>query len=280
MTRRSSQPSSSKKRTLSISSPFRSLARPIALVFGRVAGWVGSIIRAAWASRPGSRWQTLWLRRVALVIALAHLAFMAVTSTAILAYKFVNPPTTGIRLYRALGFGWKLQKRRNLKLVEVPKRTRTMIIRVEDGAFYSHRGVQLSALRNARRLNEQIGRNVYGGSTITMQTARTLFLVPEKSYIRKYLEIIIALEMEVILSKNRIFELYLNNAEWGKGVFGIEAAARYHYGRGVRNLSVDEAIRLVTLLSSPIKYSPATIHRNGILKARYDYLESRFRESP
>ncbi len=276
MIRRSALSSPVKKRNSFIGTCFRSLGRAISAIVGRAAGWVGSIIRAVWTSRPGSRWYTLWLRRVALIVALAHLAFMALTSAFLLSYKFVNPPTTGIRLYRALGFGWKLQKRRYLKLVEVPKRTRSMIIRVEDGAFYSHRGVQLSALRNARRLNEHIGRTVYGGSTITMQTARTLFLVPEKSYLRKYLEIIIAFEMEAILSKNRIFELYLNNAEWGKGVFGIEAAARYHYGRGIRNLTNDETIRLVTLLSSPIKYSPATIHKNGILKARYEYLESRF----
>ncbi len=277
MIRRSASSSSPKKRPSFIASRLRSFGRAIAFVTGRVLRLIGSGIRSLWVARPRSRWYTLWPRRVALVVFLAHLAFMILTSTAILAYKIVDPPTTGIRLYRALGFGWKLQKRRNLKLVEVPKRARTMIIRVEDGAFYSHRGVQLSALRNARRLNEHIGRTVYGGSTITMQTARTLFLVPEKTYLRKYLEIIIALEMEVLLSKNRIFELYLNNAEWGKGVFGIEAAARHHYGRGIRNLTVDETIRLVTLLSSPIKYNPSTIHKNGILKARYEYLESRFR---
>ncbi len=278
MIRRSSPKSPVNKRKSAFVSALRSLGRAFAFCTGRASGWIGSLIRAVWVSRPGSRWYALWARRVVLVVVLVHLAFMTLTSTALFAYKFVNPPTTGIRLYRALGFGWKLQRRRNLKLAEVPKRTRTMIIRVEDGAFYSHRGVQLSALKNARRLNEHLGRTVYGGSTITMQTARTLFLVPEKNYLRKYLEIIIALEMEVILSKNRIFELYLNNAEWGKGVFGIEAAARHHYGRGIRSLTVDETIRLVTLLSSPIKYTPATIHKNGILKARYEYLESRFRE--
>ncbi len=201
---------------------------------------------------------------------------MTITSGLLVLYIFANPPTTGIRVYRAIGYGWTLKKRRNLKLLEVPKLARSMIIRVEDGAFYSHRGVQLSALKNAKRLNEQIGRTVYGGSTITMQTARTLFLVPEKSYVRKYLEIIIALEMEVILSKNRIFELYLNNAEWGKGVFGIEAASRHYYGRGIRNITKDEMMRLVTLLSSPIKYTPWTIHKNGILQTRYEYLISRY----
>jgi monofunctional biosynthetic peptidoglycan transglycosylase len=82
--------------------------------------------------------------------------------------------------------------------------------------------------------------------------------------------------MEAILDKDRIFELYLNNAEWGKGVFGIEAASWHHYGKSVRNLSNDETIRLVTLLSSPILYSPKNLTRSGILRARYQYLCERY----
>jgi monofunctional biosynthetic peptidoglycan transglycosylase len=151
-----------------------------------------------------------------------------------------------------------------------------MIIRVEDGSFFTHHGVLLSAFKNAWQLNKRFGKPVYGGSTITMQTARTLFLNPEKSYLRKYLEILIALEMELILGKDRIFELYLNYAEWGKGIFGIEAASRHHYKKSVLGLSTDQAIRLVTLLSSPIKYTPYTLHKNGILQSRYAYLVERY----
>jgi monofunctional biosynthetic peptidoglycan transglycosylase len=105
-----------------------------------------------------------------------------------------------------------------------------------------------------------------------MQTARTIFLVPEKSYLRKWLELIVALEMEAILGKKRILELYFNYAEWGKGVFGAEAAARSHFGLGLASLDRDQSIRLVTLLSSPIRNSPRTLHRNGILATRYRFL--------
>ncbi|OQA64068.1 MAG: Penicillin-binding protein 1F [Spirochaetes bacterium ADurb.Bin269] len=151
-----------------------------------------------------------------------------------------------------------------------------MIIRVEDGTFYQHHGVLPAAIKHAWKLNKNLGKPVYGGSTITMQTARTLFLVPEKSYLRKYLEVIIAFEMEWILGKDRIFELYLNNAEWGKGVYGIEAASYYHYKKSVSKLSTEQAIRLVTLLSSPIKYGPYNLNKNAILAQRYAYLRKRF----
>ncbi len=205
-----------------------------------------------------------------------HLAFIQLTIPVIFLYRYVNPPVTGIMAYRSVFYRWPLEKRRYVPIKSIPYKTRSMIIKVEDGSFYEHHGVILAALKNAWTINQGLGKPVYGGSTITMQTARTLFLVPEKSYVRKYLEMILALEMEQILGKDRIFELYLNNAEWGKGVFGIQAASLYHYGRSISKLSVDEAVRLVTLLSSPIKYKPYTVHKNGILKARYAYLVKRF----
>ena len=205
-----------------------------------------------------------------------HLAFMQLTIPVIFAYRFVNPPVTGIMAYRAVFYRWPREKLRFLPIKKVPLQTRRMILKVEDGTFYTHHGILPAALKNAWRLNRSLGMPLYGGSTITMQTARTLFLYPEKSYLRKYLEMILAVEMERILGKDRIFELYLNYAEWGKGVYGIEAAARHHYGRSVTRLSTDQAIRLVTLLSSPIKYRPYTIQKNGILRERYRYLSARF----
>jgi monofunctional biosynthetic peptidoglycan transglycosylase len=205
-----------------------------------------------------------------------HLVFIQVTVPVILLYRFVNPPVTGVMLYRAIGFGWENKKVDYLPIEKIPKTAKRMILKVEDGTFYQHHGVLLAAMKNAWSINKQIGRPVYGGSTITMQTARTVFLAPVKSYLRKYLEVIIALEMEVILGKDRIFEIYLNYAEWGKGIYGINSASLYHYGRGVWKISTDETIRLVTLLSSPVKYSPYTINKSGILRSRYEYLTGKF----
>lgn len=214
--------------------------------------------------------------RALAAIAVLHVAFMLFTSVLLFRYRTANPRTTGIMIYRKIAYKWPSNEMRFLPLGKIPKKVRQMVIRVEDGTFYSHHGIIPSALKHAWLVNKQLEKPVYGGSTITMQTARTLFLVPEKSYLRKYLEMIIALEMELILDKDRILELYLNYAEWGKGVYGIEAASRHHYRRGIASLSSDQAVRLVTLLSSPIKYEPYSLNKSAILRSRYHYLSSRF----
>lgn len=214
-----------------------------------------------------------WVLKAVLI---AHLAYIGLTMALILAYKFVNPPFTVLMPYRAIGYGWKIQPPRPLKLKTVPAYIRNMLVSVEDGKFYTHRGIDMEAFKRAREINERVGKPLYGGSTLTMQVARTLFLVPEKSYVRKYFEVIAALELELILSKERILELYFGYAEWGRGIFGIEAAARHWYKKGVAALTRDEAARLIALLSSPIRYSPSTLHKSGILRERYAYLVRRY----
>ncbi len=212
-------------------------------------------------------------------IVIIHLAYIALTSTLIIAYKFTNPLVTVLMPYRAIGYGWKLQKPIPVKLKQVPSYVRNMLVSVEDGKFYTHHGIDMEAFKRAKEINERVGKPLYGGSTLTMQVARTLFLVPEKSYVRKYFEVIAALELELFLSKDRILELYFGYAEWGKGIFGMEAAARNYYKRGVAALSRDEAARLIALLSSPIKYTPSTLNKSGILRERYAYLTRRYVES-
>ncbi|HPS15551.1 MAG TPA: monofunctional biosynthetic peptidoglycan transglycosylase [Spirochaetales bacterium] len=205
-----------------------------------------------------------------------HLVYIVFTSTLIFTYKFINPPYTVLMTYRALGYGWKLEKPILISIKKVPPYVKTMLVSVEDGKFYEHHGIDMDAFKRAREINERVGKPLYGGSTLTMQVARTLFLVPEKSYIRKYFEVITALELELFLPKDRILELYFNYAEWGKGIFGIEAAARHYYKTSVTNLTRDQAARLIALLSSPIKYTPSTLNKSGILRERYAYLNRRF----
>ncbi|MCE1195296.1 transglycosylase domain-containing protein [bacterium] len=231
---------------------------------------------------PKTRKPFTFKRAVLLVlkaILIVHLAYIALTSTLIIAYKFTNPLVTVLMPYRAIGYGWKLQKPIPVKLKQVPAYVRNMLVSVEDGKFYTHHGIDMEAFKRAKEINERVGKPLYGGSTLTMQVARTLFLVPEKSYVRKYFEVIAALELELFLSKDRILELYFGYAEWGKGIFGMEAAARYYYKRGIASLSRDEAARLIALLSSPIKYTPSTLYKSGILRERYAYLTRRYVES-
>jgi membrane peptidoglycan carboxypeptidase len=242
---------------------------------GRVFTGVPTSPRAA----PKTRKPLTFKRAVLFVlkaILIVHLAYIALTSTLIIAYKFTNPLVTVLMPYRAIGYGWKLQKPIPVKLKQVPAYVRNMLVSVEDGKFYTHHGIDMEAFKRAKEINERVGKPLYGGSTLTMQVARTLFLVPEKSYVRKYFEVIAALELELFLSKDRILELYFGYAEWGKGIFGMEAAARQYYKRGVAALSRDEAARLIALLSSPIKYTPSTLNKSGILRERYAYLTRRY----
>jgi monofunctional biosynthetic peptidoglycan transglycosylase len=210
----------------------------------------------------------------------AFLCYLAITTILIVVYRRVDPPATVLMAYREWRFGWKVQPARPVKLAKVPRYIRSMLVAIEDGKFYEHRGIDFEAFENAREINKRVGKPLYGGSTLTMQVARTLFLVPEKSYLRKCLEVMTALELELFLPKERILELYFGYAEWGKGIFGMEAAARKWYGHGIASLSRDEACRLIALLSSPIKYGPSTLRKSGILRERYAYLSRRYDPPP
>lgn len=202
--------------------------------------------------------------------------YMLATGLLIAVYRHVDPPATVLMAYRKWGYGWKLEPPRRIALHRVPTYIRSMLVSIEDGKFFEHHGLDFEAFANARAINKRIGKPLYGGSTLTMQVARTLFLVPEKSYLRKYLEIVAALELELFLPKDRILELYFDYAEWGRGLFGIDAAARHWYGAGVASITRDEAARLVALLSSPIRFRPDNLEKSAILRERYAYLEHRY----
>ncbi len=216
------------------------------------------------------------LRFLALLVLAIHAWYIVTTCLLILVYKAYDPPASVIMVYRAVLYGWKVEAPKPRSLKKIPVYIRSMLVSVEDGKFYTHHGLDFEAFKRARQINAIVGRPLYGGSTLTMQVARTLFLVPEKSYIRKYFEIITALELEAFLDKDRILELYFGYAEWGKGLFGIEPASLKYYKKTVAALNRDEAARLVALLSSPIKYNPSNLSRSGILRERYAYLSRRY----
>jgi monofunctional biosynthetic peptidoglycan transglycosylase len=110
-----------------------------------------------------------------------------------------------------------------------------------------------------------------GGSTISQQLAKNLFLSPSKSPLRKIREAILTWRLEKNLSKRRILELYLNVAEWGEGIFGIEAAARHYYGKSAADLSADEAAHLAAVLPNPRKYNPVGNSRYVANRSRVIY---------
>lgn len=201
-----------------------------------------------------------------------HALFFALILAISLLYTVVNPPFTTLMLYRRLFQGHAPVEREFVALEEIPRAAPRMVVQVEDYRFHDHHGVDLEALRRAYQVNRKFGYARQGGSTITMQLARTLFLVPVKSYARKYVEVLIALGLETVMDKQRILELYLNYAEWGRGVFGIQAASHRYYGTGVQSLSMDRIRRLVTILANPLDYGVNDFWNNRHLARRYRFL--------
>ena len=128
------------------------------------------------------------------------------------------------------------------------------IIAAEDAKFVDHEGFDWEGMQKALEKNQKKGRFVAGGSTISQQLAKNLFLTPTKSYFRKAEEAIITLMLENLWSKRRIFEVYLNVIEWGNGVFGAEAAARHYYNASAAQLGPEQAARLAGMVPNPRYY--------------------------
>lgn len=126
------------------------------------------------------------------------------------------------------------------------------VVAAEDQRYCAHWGVDFIALREV--LDDEDGPS-RGASTITMQVAKNVYLWPGRSYLRKALEIPLAFVLDLAWGKRRVMEVYLNVAEWGEGVFGAEAAARHHFGKGAAALSATEAARLVAILPNPLQRS-------------------------
>jgi monofunctional biosynthetic peptidoglycan transglycosylase len=147
----------------------------------------------------------------------------------------------------------------------ISKNLKRAIIASEDALFSENQGVDWDALEKAYEKNSRKGRVVAGGSTITQQLAKNLFLSGSRSYFRKAQELAIAYMLEFWMSKERIFEIYLNVVEWGNGVFGAEAAARHYYGTSAANLSASQAARLAAMLPNPRYYDS---HRGSAYLAR------------
>ena len=138
----------------------------------------------------------------------------------------------------------------------IPKHVRMAVLVAEDGAFYTHAGVDWHEVWESVETNWEEGRIVRGGSTITQQLAKNLYLSTSKDPIRKFKELLITWILEARLTKKRILELYLNIIEWGPGIFGIEAAAQRHFHKPASRLTMEEGARLAAVIPSPLRRRP------------------------
>jgi len=201
-----------------------------------------------------SRWLKWSLLAIAGVFFLWQLWLLAW----VLLWSWVNPGETRFMEIRLAELRQK-NPQAQLKQQWVPyerisPHLKRAIIAAEDAKFVDHEGFDWEGMQKAIEKNQKRGRTVAGGSTISQQLAKNLFLTPTKSYFRKVEEAIITLMLEGLWSKRRIFEVYLNVIEWGNGVFGAEAAARHYYNTGAAQLGPEQAARLAGMVPNPRYY--------------------------
>lgn len=213
---------------------------------------VGRRLRPVERLTGALRWLWRWTRR-------ALAAALLISVLQVLLVRFVNPPFTVTMLERV----WQ-QHEQSGRWLWVDYRPRysdqlgegvaRAAVAAEDARFWHHHGFDLEGICRALRRNQRAGDAVAGGSTISQQVARNVFLWQERSWLRKGLEAWYTALLELIVPKRRILELYLNVAETGPMRFGVEAGARHHFGEAARALDADQAARLVALLPNPRRW--------------------------
>jgi len=196
--------------------------------------------------------------------------FITFTAMIMLLLRWVNPPTTAfIQQVENESFQSMFVKEEKLQkwvpIKSISKNLLFAVIASEDQRFFEHFGFDFVEIGKA--VEENLDSNkIRGASTITQQVAKNLFLFPEKSIIRKGIELYYALLLEMIWDKKRILEVYLNVAQFGDKIYGVEAASIYYFNKSARNLNIEESVQLISILPNPIKFN---------LEDKSSYLKSR-----
>jgi monofunctional biosynthetic peptidoglycan transglycosylase len=186
------------------------------------------------------------------------------------------PEKTSFMKYREAewkreGKRYKIQQRW-VSLSRISPYLKKAVLIGEDDKFWRHEGFDYEAIQKAVEKDIKAKKFKLGGSTVSQQLAKNLFLSPEKTPVRKIREAIITWRMERILTKKRILELYLNVVEWGDaGIFGIEAASRHYYGKPASEINPEEAARLAAVLPNPIKFNPLGDNRYVVRRSNLIY---------
>ena len=190
----------------------------------------------------------------------APITYLGFCSLWLVAYNIVPPPVTGVQVQRiieyAVGDGPVAHAYRPVSGSRISAHMKNAAVAAEDGRFYEHSGIDLDAIREAVDDNRSRGTARRGGSTITQQLVKNLFMTTHRSYLRKAMEVPLALIAELVLPKDRILTLYLNIVELDRGVYGVEAAARHYYNTSAADLSRRQAASFAACLPDPLRRSP------------------------
>lgn len=190
-----------------------------------------------------------------------------------LLYRWVNPPITYLMLSRKVSDGYEINKEW-IDINKLPKHTYNMAIAAEDANFLKHNGFDFGAIEKAMKHNEKSKRK-RGASTISQQVAKNVFLWPNRSWLRKGLEVYFTFLVELLWDKERIMEVYLNVAEMGKGIYGIQAASKFYFKKDASKLTASESALIFASLPSPLRSNPAKpsaylLSRQGIIMRNYN----------
>jgi monofunctional biosynthetic peptidoglycan transglycosylase len=208
---------------------------------------------------------------VGLAIGVAALWLLAALT--LVAYRWMAPPTTAVHMERRIQARWAGKPYREryefVPLRQISPELQHAVIAAEDGRFYQHHGFDWHAMEIAAEDDMEGGRRLRGGSTLTQQLVKNLFFGTERSLLRKGAEFTLVPVAELVLGKQRILELYLNEVEWGPGIYGAEAASRAYYKTGAQSINREQAARLAAILPRPLKRRPDRMDRySGIIQER------------
>ncbi len=203
----------------------------------------------------------LWFKRGLLALVLLVFGYQIWIFGHVLAWRWIDPDTTSfmrLRLAQLREADPEARLRHQwVPYAQISDKLKRAVVAAEDDTFVDHDGFDWEAMQKAMARNDKLaqrGKPIRGGSTISQQLAKNLFLSPTRSYLRKGEEAVITVMIEALWSKQRILEVYLNVVEWGNGIFGAEAAAQRYFGIPAARLSAAQAARIAVMLPNPRKY--------------------------
>ncbi|WP_085246997.1 monofunctional biosynthetic peptidoglycan transglycosylase [Gilliamella mensalis] len=215
------------------------------------------------------------LKRILIITKKGIIGLMLLSIFATLIMRWVNPPFGSMLIIERKIMHWNTPQQRIWKdLDEISDNIKIAVIASEDQHFPTHRGFDFKAIHLALSNNKN-SKKIQGASTITQQVAKNIFLWPSRSWIRKGIESWFTLWIELFWSKQRILEIYLNCAEWGEGIFGIEAASQHYFNVSAKQLTPKQASLLAAVLPNPRRWSPIT--PSGRVQKKAKWIQAQIR---
>ena len=196
----------------------------------------------------------MW-KKIGKILLKILLIFIAITVLMTIVYRWVNPPITPLMVSRAVFDGYPIKKKW-IPIEDMPQSLLNCVVASADNFFLSHYGIDFGAVEKAIEYNKK-HKKTRGASTVSQQTAKNVFLWQGRTWVRKGFEVYFTFLIETFWSKERIMEVYLNVIEMGRGVYGIEAAARNHFGKEATKLTPYQSALIVASFPNPLRYNPA-----------------------